>query len=192
MINKLDSLTDIANEFSTPLSSAQNMSWYYNNKNQYSEVQPVMGGGRIKDWIGYDHSASNKIKLQLWYEKPPSGRDFFRFFYTTSDNNQIIKRASKNFIKSITIIYNGLMFTTYPKTSNLNTDYNYMMGAVGFPVAFQTDCRPIAGNGLNMNMITTYVDSCLVQVNHSLILDSNNVAISLKAQNSMKRCLHWS
>lgn len=45
MINKLDSLTDIANEFSTPLTSAQNMSWYYNNKNQYSEVQPVMGGG---------------------------------------------------------------------------------------------------------------------------------------------------
>lgn len=45
MITKLDSLTDIANEFNKTLSSAQKMNWYYDNKNPASPVQPVMGGG---------------------------------------------------------------------------------------------------------------------------------------------------
>lgn len=33
------------------------MKYYYDNKNKYSPVQPVMSGGKLKDWIGYDHSA---------------------------------------------------------------------------------------------------------------------------------------
>lgn len=46
MITKLDSLNDIANEFGVPLSKAGNISYYYNNKNPYSPVKPVMGGGQ--------------------------------------------------------------------------------------------------------------------------------------------------
>lgn len=43
MITKLDSLNDIANEFGVPLTSAGNISYYYNNKNPDSPVQPVNG-----------------------------------------------------------------------------------------------------------------------------------------------------
>lgn len=56
MITKLDKISDISTEFGTTLASAKQMSWFYNNKNPYSPVRPVMGGGKITDWIGYDHS----------------------------------------------------------------------------------------------------------------------------------------
>lgn len=46
MITKLSSLNDIANEFGVPLNTAKNISYYYNNKNPASPVQPVMGGGQ--------------------------------------------------------------------------------------------------------------------------------------------------
>lgn len=61
MITKLDSLNDIANEFGVPLTSAGNISYYYNNKNPDSPVQPVMAGGRITDWIGYDHHTHHPV-----------------------------------------------------------------------------------------------------------------------------------
>ena len=48
MITKLDSLTDISTEFDKTLTSAQKMSWYYDNKNPASPVQPVMGGGELR------------------------------------------------------------------------------------------------------------------------------------------------
>lgn len=56
MITKLDKISDISTEFGTTLASAKQMSWFYNNKNPDSPVQPVMEGGKITDWIGYDHS----------------------------------------------------------------------------------------------------------------------------------------
>lgn len=48
MISKLNSLTDISTEFDKTLTSAQKMSWYYDNKNPASPVQPVMRGGENK------------------------------------------------------------------------------------------------------------------------------------------------
>lgn len=67
MITKLDKISDISTEFGTTLASAKQMSWFYNNKNPDSPVQPVMGGGKITDWIGYDHSAINYPLTQWRY-----------------------------------------------------------------------------------------------------------------------------
>lgn len=67
MITKLDKISDISTEFDTTLASAKQMSWFYNNKNPDSPVQPVMGGGKITDWIGYDHSAINDPLTQWRY-----------------------------------------------------------------------------------------------------------------------------
>lgn len=67
MITKLDKISDISTEFGTTLASAKQMSWFYNNKNPDSPVQPVMGGGKITDWIGYDHSAINDPLTQWRY-----------------------------------------------------------------------------------------------------------------------------
>lgn len=67
MITKLDKISDISTEFGTSLSLAKQMSWFYNNKNPDSPVQPVMGGGKITDWIGYDHSAINDPLTQWRY-----------------------------------------------------------------------------------------------------------------------------
>ena len=67
MITKLDKISDISTEFGTTLASAKQMSWFYNNKNPYSPVQPVMGGGKITDWIGYDHSAIDPLTQWRYY-----------------------------------------------------------------------------------------------------------------------------
>ncbi len=67
MITKLDKISDISTEFGTSLSLAKQMSWFYNNKNPDSPVQPVMGGGKITDWIGYDHSAISYPLTQWRY-----------------------------------------------------------------------------------------------------------------------------
>ena len=64
MITKLDKISDIATEFDTTLSDKQ-ISWFYANKNPKSPVQPVMGGGRISDWIGYDHSYESITTVDL-------------------------------------------------------------------------------------------------------------------------------
>lgn len=67
MITKLDKISDISTEFSTTLASAKQMSWFYNNKNPDSPVQPVMEGGKITDWIGYDHSAIDPLTQWRYY-----------------------------------------------------------------------------------------------------------------------------
>lgn len=68
MITKLDKISDISTEFGTTLASAKQMSWFYNNKNPDSPVQPVMGeGGKITDWIGYDHSAIDPLTQWRYY-----------------------------------------------------------------------------------------------------------------------------
>lgn len=67
MITKLDKISDISTEFGTTLASAKQMSWFYNNKNPDSPVQPVMGEGKITDWIGYDHSAIDPLTQWRYY-----------------------------------------------------------------------------------------------------------------------------
>lgn len=67
MITKLDKISDISTEFGTTLASAKQMSWFYNNKNPDSPVQPVMGWGKITDWIGYDHSANDPLTQWRYY-----------------------------------------------------------------------------------------------------------------------------
>lgn len=67
MITKLDKISDISTEFGTTLASAKQMSWFYNNKNPDSPVQPVMMGGKITDWIGYDHSANDPLTQWRYY-----------------------------------------------------------------------------------------------------------------------------
>ena len=67
MITKLDKISDISTEFGTTLASAKQMSWFYNNKNPHSPVQPVMGRGKITDWIGYDHSANDPLTQWRYY-----------------------------------------------------------------------------------------------------------------------------
>lgn len=67
MITKLDKISNISTEFGTTLASAKQMSWFYNNKNPYSPVRPVMGLGKITDWIGYDHSAIDPLTQWRYY-----------------------------------------------------------------------------------------------------------------------------
>ncbi|WP_302604592.1 hypothetical protein [uncultured Alistipes sp.] len=68
MITKLDRISDIATEFGTTLSAKGQLSWFYANKNPASPVQPVMGGGKISDWIGYDHYATTGFDLKKLYK----------------------------------------------------------------------------------------------------------------------------
>lgn len=111
MITKLDSLNDIANEFGVPLSQAGNISYYYNNKNPYSTVQPVMAGGRITDWIWYDHNAvyippdptpndPNRNQpgfVKCWFEPlNPNTRTVLRFFFTTPNIPTLIHKVIYN------------------------------------------------------------------------------------------------
>lgn len=137
MITKLDSLNDIANEFGVPLASAGNISYYYNNKNPDSPVQPVMAGGRITDWIGYDHHASSSIVLQVWYENPPTGRDFFRFFYTSSDYNETVSHLPTNFIFTIP---HPIVHFLHHRNSNLLRFH--LMQALPHYLRFLSEYRP--------------------------------------------------
>lgn len=192
MITKLDSLNDIANEFGVPLTTAKNISYYYNNKNPDSPVQPVMTGGRITDWIGYDHHASSSIVIQVWYEKPPTGRDFFRFFYTSSDYNEAVSHLPTGFISLITIYNSGGGFgiTTKPQVQKLNTDTSYMNGAVGYSVAWQTDCRPYynSSTGIGGAWLVNNVDTAIVHVSHK---DFSYNGKTVLFSTNFKRCLHW-
>lgn len=61
MITSLARLSDIAREFGTSLSAKGRLSWFYANQNPESPVRPVMAGGRIKQWVGYDHSAQSSF-----------------------------------------------------------------------------------------------------------------------------------
>lgn len=63
MLSKLDKITDLANEFGTPLLSKM-MGWFYANKNSDSPVQPdpiAESGSTVKSWIGYDHTFVNQF-----------------------------------------------------------------------------------------------------------------------------------
>lgn len=152
-----------------------------------------MAGGRITDWIGYDHHASPPgITMQIWYEKPPSGRDFFRFFYTTSDNNVAIRSCPASFFNSISIYTAGGGFgiTTIPQVQKLNTDQNYMNGAVGYPVAWQTDCRPYynSSTGIGGDWLVNNIDTAIVQTSHKLFTYGG---YEVQVSTNVKRCLHW-
>lgn len=73
MISKLDTISDIATEFGTTL-SGKPISWFYANKNPKSPVQPVMGGGKISDWIGYDHNYNNLVTVDLLSNYDSNGK----------------------------------------------------------------------------------------------------------------------
>ena len=165
MITKLDSLTDISTEFDKTLTSAQKMSWYYDNKNPASPVQPVMGGGRIKDWIGYDHSYVENPKIQVWYENPPTGQDFFRFFYTTTDNNKSISNLT--WVSSIKIFMNdgSLKYKSYRISQKLNTNQpDMVLNHTGFTEAYHTDWRTIGDNVAYNIFLRDNIDSVVVDV----------------------------
>jgi hypothetical protein len=64
MITVLNKTSDIATEFGTTL-SGKSISWFYNNQNPASPVHPIMTNGKLKDWIGYDHSATTTHTLDI-------------------------------------------------------------------------------------------------------------------------------
>lgn len=137
MITKLDKISDISTEFGTTLASAKQMSWFYNNKNPDSPVQPVMRGGKITDWIGYDHSAINDPLTQWRYYY-----NFAKFFneipnppgqYSSSIrvNHSKTGPAASN---ERCILYTGPNITDYTKNGyiympnpNVATEKSYIM-----------------------------------------------------------------
>lgn len=137
MITKLDKISDISTEFGTTLASAKQMSWFYNNKNPDSPVQPVMRGGKITDWIGYDHSAINDPLTQWRYYY-----NFAKFFneipnppgqYSSSIqvNHSKTGPAASN---ERCILYTGPNITDYTKNGyiyipnqNVATQKSYIM-----------------------------------------------------------------
>lgn len=61
MITKLSSLNDIANEFGVPLSTYCQKHFLLLQQQKSGITRSARhGGGKITDWIGYDHSASNE------------------------------------------------------------------------------------------------------------------------------------
>lgn len=117
MITKLDKISDISTEFGTTLASAKQMSWFYNNKNPYSPVQPVMGGGKITDWIGYDHSAIDPLTQWRYYY------NFAKFFdeiknppgYYSSFIEVNHSKTGPAASKERCILYSGPNITDYTK-----------------------------------------------------------------------------
>lgn len=71
MISAINSITDIANEFDVELAN-KTMSWFYQNKNPLSPIQPTMNGGTMKDWIGYNHhyvKPKQTIAIKFYVER---------------------------------------------------------------------------------------------------------------------------
>lgn len=137
MITKLDKISDISTEFGTTLASAKQMSWFYNNKNPDSPVQPVMEGGKITDWIGYGHSAINDPLTQWRYYY-----NFAKFFdeiqnlpgqfssYIEVNHSKTGPAASKERC----VLYSGPNIKDYTKNgyiyiknSNVSTDKSYIL-----------------------------------------------------------------
>lgn len=89
-ITKLTKCGDIASEFAVALHEAGRMKWYYDNKNPNSPVQPVMAGGKLKDWIGYDHHA---VKPFIQFTVPgisfPSQMSSYALYYTASNTIRV-------------------------------------------------------------------------------------------------------
>lgn len=136
MITKLDKISDISTEFGTTLASAKQMSWFYNNKNPDSPVQPVMGGGKITDWIGYDHSANDPLTQWRYYY------NFAKFFdeipnppgqYSSSiqvNHSKTGPAASKERC----VLYSGPNITDYTKNG-----YIYVTGS-STPTVIMVSC----------------------------------------------------
>lgn len=59
MITKLSSLNDIANEFGVPPNYRQKHFLLLQQQKSGITRSARHGGGKITDWIGYDHSATN-------------------------------------------------------------------------------------------------------------------------------------
>ena len=89
-ITKLTKCGDIASEFGVALHEAGRMKWYYDNKNPNSPVQPIMAGGKLKDWIGYDHKA---VKPFIQFTVPgvsfPSQMSSYSLYYTASNTIRV-------------------------------------------------------------------------------------------------------
>lgn len=137
MITKLDKISDISTEFGTTLASAKQMSWFYNNKNPDSPVQPVMRRGKITDWIGYDHSANDPLTQWRYYY------NFAKFFdeiqnppgqyssYIQVNHSKTGPAASKERC----ILYSGPNITDYTKSG-----YIYIMGSSTSPTDIMVRC----------------------------------------------------
>lgn len=133
MITKLDKISDISTEFGTTLASAKQMSWFYNNKNPDSPVQPVMGWGKITDWIGYDHSANDPLTQWRYYY------NFAKFFdEITNPPGQYSSYIQVNHSKTgpaasneRCVLYSGPNIADYTKNgyiyiTNTNVDKSYI------------------------------------------------------------------
>lgn len=133
MITKLDKISDISTEFGTTLASAKQMSWFYNNKNPDSPVQPVMGLGKITDWIGYDHSANDPLTQWRYYY------NFAKFFdEITNPPGQYSSYIQVNHSKTgpaasneRCVLYSGPNIADYTKNgyiyiTNTNVDKSYI------------------------------------------------------------------
>lgn len=137
MITKLDKISDISTEFGTTLASAKQMSWFYNNKNPDSPVQPVMGGGKITDWIGYDHSANDPLTQWRYYY------NFAKFFdeiqnppgqfssYIEVNHSKTGPAASKERC----VLYSGPNIIDYTKNG-----YIYIRGSSTNPTVIMVRC----------------------------------------------------
>lgn len=137
MITKLDKISDISTEFGTTLASAKQMSWFYNNKNPDSPVQPVMGGGKITDWIGYDHSAIDPLTQWRYYY------NFAKFFdeipnppgqyssYIQVNHSKTGPAANKERC----VLYSGPNITDHTKSG-----YIYVMGSSTNPTYIMVSC----------------------------------------------------
>lgn len=137
MITKLDKISDISTEFGTTLASAKQMSWFYNNKNPYSPVQPVMGGGKITDWIGYDHSAIDPLTQWRYYY------NFAKFFDEIPNppgqySSFILVNHSKTgpaASKGRCVLYSGPNIIDYTKNG-----YIYVRGSSTNPTDIMVSC----------------------------------------------------
>lgn len=137
MITKLDKISDISTEFGTTLASAKQMSWFYNNKNPNSPVRPVMGGGKITDWIGYDHSAIDPLTQWRYYY------NFAKFFdEIPNPPGQYSSYVEVNHSKTgpdpnheRCILYSGPNITDYTKSG-----YIYVMGTSTNPTDIMVVC----------------------------------------------------
>lgn len=192
MITKLDKISDISTEFGTTLASAKQMSWFYNNKNPYSPVQPVMGLGKITDWIGYDHSAIDPLTQWRYYY------NFAKFFdeipnppgqfssYIQVNHSKTGPAASKERC----ILYSGPNIRDFTKNgyiyitgTNVTTDKSYIFVQCDFANFWasvsESQRRFTIGfkyylNAVNKNMLLGYNVANTNTNSFGLIMDSGH------------------
>lgn len=192
MITKLDKISDISTEFGTTLASAKQMSWFYNNKNPDSPVQPVMEGGKITDWIGYDHSAIDPLTQWRYYY------NFAKFFdeipnppgqyssFIQVNHSKTGPAASKERC----ILYTGPNITDYTKngyiyitSTDVVTNKSYIFVLCDFANFWasvsESQRRFTIGfkyyfNGVNKNMLLGYNVANTDTNSFGLIMDSGH------------------